>query len=175
MEADGYRLRYATASDLPKTFSLMRRVYTLLDDKETFAVGSMGLDWFYEHAHGEHGFGVIAETEAGEMVGFLAVCFPGLSEENLGYDIGLPEKDLPAVACMDTAAVAPEHRGHHLERRMLLWAEEHLSGMPFHFLTCTVSPKNPASMRSVQSCGYRVVCTKEKYGGFLRNVLMKEI
>ena len=84
-----------------------------------------------------------------------------------------PEAELDRVALMDVAAVLPEHRGHGLERRMLLWAEEQLPAR-FDRLMCTVSPANPASLHSIERSGYRAVLTKEKYGGHLRHIMLKE-
>ncbi|MBR6028313.1 MAG: GNAT family N-acetyltransferase [Clostridia bacterium] len=171
--ADGYRLALAAPSEAEAMFALMREVWAGLADKDVFAVGEMPIDFFTSCLNGG-GFGVTARTEAGELAGMLIVCYPGLTPENLGYDIGLTEEELPRVCNMDTACVAPAHRGHRLERRMLLFAEEALAGTPYRHLMCTISPHNTPSLRSAEALGYRVAATKEKYGGFLRHVLIKE-
>ena len=167
-----YTIRRADPSELPGLHRLMMTVYRALPDPEVFSVADIGEDWFLQVA-AEGGFGVLAESAAGETAGFLMVVLPGRSEENLGRDIGLPEAELDRVALMDVAAVLPEHRGHGLERRMLLWAEEQLPAR-FDRLMCTVSPANPASLHSIERSGYRAVLTKEKYGGHLRHIMLKE-
>ena len=167
-----YTLALAAPAEVPEMYALMRGVWAQLEDQSVFAVSGMPIR-FFEDCVGGQGFGVTARTEDGELAGMLIVHYPGRTEENLGYDLGLSEEELDHVCCMDTACVAPAHRGHRLERRMLVWAEERLRGTPYTILTCTVSPHNAASLRTVESLGYRAEVTKEKFGGFLRHVLVK--
>ncbi|MBQ8081995.1 MAG: GNAT family N-acetyltransferase [Clostridia bacterium] len=173
MEQD-YCLRRAELDEIPAMYALMRRVYELLPDQDVFAVENMDEVWFHAQLAGT-GFGVTARARDGALAGILIVCVPGDREDNLGYDVGFSQEQRARVALMDTAAVAPEHRGHGLEKRMLRFAEEELRGTGIRYLMCTVSPHNPPSLKSVQANGYQILCTKEKYGGHLRHVLMKEI
>ena len=96
-------------------------------------------------------------------------------EENLGRDIGLPESELGKVAHMDSAAVLPSFRGFHLQRRLMKTAEEELQREGFRYLCCTVHPDNKSSLQSVLSQGYRIAKTCEKYGGFPRHILVREL
>ena len=96
-------------------------------------------------------------------------------EENLGRDIGLPESELGKVAHMDSAAVLPAFRGFHLQRRLMKAAEEELQREGFRYLCCTVHPDNKSSLQSVLSQGYRIAKTCEKYGGFPRHILVREL
>ena len=171
-ESDGYSLSAASQEDAAELFSLMRSVYDALDDKSIFAVGDLCEEWVRERLTPPC-FGIAARAPEGGLAGMLLVC-RGDMGEGLGRDIGLPESSLPSVWEMDTAAVDPLHRGHRLEKRMLLYAETQLPG-DARLLMCTVSPDNPASLWSLQSVGYRIAATKEKYGGFLRHILVKEL
>lgn len=170
---DAYTFSLAQPAELDELYALIRRVWELLEDKDVFAVENLTKEWFATYLGGR-GFCVTARAADGELAGLLAVCFPGLDEDNLGHDIGLTDEALMNVCLMDIAAVAPEHRGHHLEQRLLLLAEAQLAGTPYRTLMCSVSPHNPPSLHSVEKCGYRVVLTKEKYGGHLRHILLKE-
>lgn len=170
---DQYTLELATPSDLNETYALVRRVWELMDNKDLFAVENLTKDWFSTYL-GSRGFCVTARAENGELAGLLACCYPGLDEDNLGHDLGYSHEELMQVCLMDIGAVAPEHRGHRLEQRMLLFAEDQLQRTDYVHLLCSVSPHNPASLHSVQKCGYQIMLTKDKYGGHLRHILLKE-
>ena len=74
---------------------------------------------------------------------------------------------------MDSASVHPSHRGHGLESRMITFAETLLDTSQYCYSFATVAPKNFASLKSLERNGYQVMVTKEKYGGFVRCVMMK--
>ena len=76
---------------------------------------------------------------------------------------------------MDTAAVAPLYRGHHLQDRMMEVCEEEMKKRGMRYLLATVHPGNPYSLSNVQKRGYGIRATKEKYGRSLRHILCKEI
>ena len=171
---DDYRFRAAGPEEAEAFHRLMREVWRGMEDRELFAVDDLDRDWIAARMTGG-GFGVAACTPAGEMAGMLLVSIPGLGEDNLGYDVGMAEDRLPQVGVVEIAAVLPRHRGHGLERRMMAWAEDRLAGSEIRCLMATISPRNPASLRSAERCGYRVILTKEKYGGHLRHILMKPI
>ena len=173
-ESDGYTLGVADPGMADALYEAMMHVWQLLPDKDLFSVGSLTPDWVRERIT-TSGFGIVARSPAGELAGMMIVCFPGLDEDNLGYDLGMPAEALPAVALMDTAAVLPEHRGHGLEYRMFRFGEERLAGTAYRWLLCTISPRNAASLRSAEKAGYTVLMTKEKYGGHLRHILCKPI
>ena len=171
---DGYTLSLATPDQLDETYALIRRVWEQLENKEVFAVEALTRDSFAPYLS-EQGFCVTARSQDGELAGVLACLYPGLDEDNLGYDLDFPASELMRVCLMDIGAVAPEHRGHRLEQRMLLFAEEQVKGTDGVHLMCSVSPYNPASLHSVQKCGYRIMCTKMKYAGYLRHILLKTL
>ena len=171
---DGYTLRLAGSDEAEALDALMHGVWEGLENREVFAVDDLDLEWVRDKLE-RNGFGVAACAPDGSLAGMLLMAYPGLSEDNLGWDVGLSETELPRVCLMETAAVLPEHRGHGLERRMLAYAEEQLAGSAFRYLMATISPDNPASLRSAERCGYRIMTTKEKYGGHLRHILMKPV
>ena len=172
--SDGYSLRLARSEEAEALHALMMGVWEGLENREVFAVEDLDLDWVRDKL-GPGGFGVVACGPDGRLAGMLLMAYPGLSPENLGWDVGLPEAELNRVCLMETAAVLPAHRGHGLERRMLAFAEEQMAGSPFRYLMATISPDNPPSLRSAEKCGYRILTTKEKYGGHLRHILGKPV
>ncbi len=115
------------------------------------------------------------EEQSGELAGVFLTAFPGTSKENLGMDIGIREDLLNKVAHMDSVVVSPAYRGHHLQQRLMSYAENDLRHAGYQYLCCTIHPDNQYSMNSALSLGYKVYKTCPKYGGYMRAILMKEI
>lgn len=120
-----------------------------------------------------------SETVYSELCQHLAGVFiaeiPGRSETNLGRHIHFTEEQLLQVAHMDTAAVRADCRGHALQRRLMEAAEADLKARGFRYLMCTVHPDNPYSRGNLVNMGYRRVWQGLKYGGKLRDVMLKEV
>lgn len=115
------------------------------------------------------------ETNSGKLAGVLIVAIYGGGEENLGYDINLPKEELNTVAHMESIAVLPQYRGFHLQYTLMQQAEKELAINGFRYLMCTVHPENIYSKANAVRQGYQVMITKEKYGGYLRDILMKKL
>lgn len=191
-----YFLRQATLKDADEIHSIMDTCYQILEHKEYFICDD--LDYVKDILSG-NGFGVVACDQNGNIVGNLLVKYPGVNEENLGYDVFVaPRKDknltpkstfLPTdksailltpnnlnhVLHMDSASVLPKHRGHGLESKMIAYAETLVDTSKYCYSFATVAPENTASLKSLKRNGYQIMVTKEKYEGFLRCVMMKEI
>ena len=118
---------------------------------------------------------VAKDCSSGQLAGMFFVVLPGMEEENLGYDIGMQGRQLYECAIMDTVVVLPEYRGMHLQYEMMQHAEADLREMGYKYLLCTVHPENIFSRSNVMKQGYEKMLTKEKYGGFLRDIWMKQI
>lgn len=123
----------------------------------------------------ERGLLYLAVDEDENVGAMFFVILPGLHPDNLGYDLNMEEEQLKLCAMMDTAAVLPEFRGHHLQYEMMQHAEADLREMGYKYLLCTVHPENVFSRSNVMKQGYQKMLTKEKYGGFLRDIWMKQI
>ncbi len=123
----------------------------------------------------ERGLLYLAVDEEGKAGAMFFVILPGTHPDNLGYDLGMEEEKLKLCAMMDTAAVLPEFRGHYLQYKMMQHAEGDLRQMGYRYLLCTVHPENVFSRSNVMKQGYQKMLTKEKYGGFLRDIWMKNI
>ena len=169
---DAYTLREAILEDAFEIWSVMDTCANTMEHKEHFICDD--LDYVKDILSG-HGFCIVACDTTRNIVGNLLVKYPGLSEENLGYDVSLPTEELPKVLHMDSASVLPKHRGHHLESRMISYAETLVDTSKYHYAFATVAPENTASLKSLEKNGYQVMLTKEKYGGVMRCVMMKEL
>lgn len=175
-----YTLRPATINEAYEIWSIMDTCFQALEHKEYFICDD--LDYVKDILSG-HGFGVVACDADGNIVGNLLVKYPGVSEENLGYDVfGINHSDilltsdnLNRVLHMDSASVLPEHRGHGLEQKMITFAENLVDTSKHCYSFATVAPKNFASLKNLERTGYQIMVIKEKYEGFVRCVMMKEL
>lgn len=177
-----YILRQASLQDAESIWNIMNTCSNAMEQKEHFICDDLE---YVRQVLTSTGFAVVACDFQGNIVGNLLVTYPGLHPENLGYDVfpeyfstpsgGCLEDELKKVVHMDSASVLPAHRGHHLERRMIAFAEELLDFSRYTYSFATVAPKNTASLKSLESAGYVTMVTKEKYGGVLRCVMMKKL
>ena len=115
----------------------------------------------------------IAEDE-GEIVAAFDMLRPGLRSFNYGYDLNLREEELLRVINLNSAAVAPTHRGLGLQRKLIQCAEEQLRDEGPYILMCTVHPQNRFSLDNVLRQGYTVVKEYSKYGS-VRYLLQKKL
>lgn len=181
-----YSLRPATLDDAYVIWQIMDTCFQTLEHKEYFICDD--LDYVKNILSGQ-GFGIVACDIDNTIVGNLLVKYPGMTEENLGYDvfehaenkektsydcsIQLTSDNLQRVLHMDSATVLPAHRGHGLEARMIAYAETLVDTAKYRYSFATVAPENVASLKSLERNEYQVMVTKEKYNGLRRNILMK--
>lgn len=169
-----FQIERALKEDYKEIAQLIALVWQQLEEKDWFVADNA--DYTYHMLKKENGIGYKAvERASHRLAGVFLITFPGNSEENLGRDIGMEEEKLCRVAHMDSVAVLPEYRGNGLQVRLMQHGEEELRKLGYSFLMCTVHPNNIYSKRNVLSQGYRLVTQKEKYGGYVRGIFLKEL
>jgi ribosomal protein S18 acetylase RimI-like enzyme len=171
MEEDDVLLKPATNENVQEIHNLMREVYERLEDKSLYVCDD--LEYVDSHISKE-GFVVIACNRENRIVGSFIFRYPDMHEDNLGRDIGLSGDKLKQVVHMESSAVLPEYRGRSLQSEMLKYGEDLIDKKKYRYFMATVSPDNPASCKTFENNGYRCVMTKEKYGGLVRRVYLKE-
>lgn len=115
------------------------------------------------------------EAGNGNLAGIFMATFPGLTEENLGWDLGFDEEALLKTAHMDTAVILPAYRGNGLQGQLMQKAEADLKQAGYRYLLCTIHPDNQYSMNNALKLGYKVAKSTVKYGGLPRNILLKTL
>lgn len=173
-ELNMIKIEKALVTDASEIMALIQHVHDNMENQQWYVIDSAE---YYAH-HLEDGKGVgykSVDTETGKIVGIFIAIIPETVESNLGYDIGFSEAKAKKAAVMDTAAILPEYRGRNFQYRMMQAAEHDLKEQGYQYLLCTVHPENRFSLHNVQKQGYEIMITKEKYGGFLRHILLKEI
>lgn len=181
-----FTIRRAEAADLDSVMTLMNATKAGMEHPDWYVTDER--PWVERHLEQE-GFIMVAESRKKELAGYFIVDFParrGSGEEasgdcageqpggNLGTEIHLNPQQLKLVAHMDSAAVSPEFRGHHLQSMLVEASERELEARPEQYLLCTIHPENHASLHTMQRHGYVIVATREKYGGLRRYVLYKK-
>ncbi len=164
----------AGVQDAGAIAEVIQTVYAKMEHREWFVADDE--PYFRKVLSSGQGMGYKAtECQTGALAGVFTVFLPGESKENMGHDIGLSPQQCALTAHMDTAAVLLTYRGHHLQFQMMAEAEQDLYGLGYRYLMATVHPDNHASRNTMLRLGYQVMTTKEKYGGCLRNVMLKSL
>lgn len=167
-------IELAAPSDYPIFADMIQCVWEHMEHQEWFAADN--IDYLSYTLLPGHGIGYKAiEETTGTVAGIFLVALPGLDESNMGYDIHLPEESLPLVAHMDSVAILPQYRGHHLQYRMMQTAEEDLKALGIRYLLCTVHPDNHYSRNNIIKQGYEFVLQKTKYNGAIRDIFLKQL
>lgn len=170
----GIIIEEAAQKDCGPMAAVIQKVWETIERKEWFIADHE--DYIFHLLNEKKGLGYKAkDTDTGIIAGVFLVAFPGKGEENLGRDIGISEKELVLVAHMDSIAVLPEFRGKKLQYQLMQTAEKELKIRGFRYLMCTVHPENHYSKNNILKRGYEVVMTKEKYGGYIRDIYLKKL
>lgn len=167
-----FRIEKATVDEAQKIADLIQEVYEAMPQKEWYVPDNAE----YTTKMMSNTKGVVykaVEEETGELAGILMALYPGVCKENLGNEIGLSVNQQIEVVHMESAAVLPQYRGHHLQARLMETAEKEAIQRGKHYLMCTIHPSNRFSKGNALSLGYHVMTTKEKYGGKIRDILLK--
>lgn len=124
------------------------------------------------------GNGLMIGAFVGEqLIAFRALLVPPIDEEHLGWDIGLAEEELPSVIYQEISNVHPEFRGNRLQQTLgsLIMDELEKHNDSYKYICCTVAPFNIPSLKDKFAQGLEIAALKEKYGGRLRYVFVKEL
>lgn len=167
-------IKKATVEDLNEIMDLIQLVHAQMENPKWYVIDDQKYYEFYLKEGNGIGYKAV-DSKTGKIAGIFIAIIPKHEDLNLGYDIGFSKEKADKSVIMDTVAVLPEYRGHNLQYRTMMAAEQELKDLGYRYLLCTVHPENRFSLRNVQKQGYEIMATKEKYGGFLRHILLKAI
>ena len=111
MDEDAFKIRRAVSRDVDELERIMELAKQTSERPEWFVADDRG--WIERHIE-DQGFTMTAETRDGGLAGFFIVDFPDEGEKNLGHELKFEPERLRLTAHMDSAAVKPKYRGHHL-------------------------------------------------------------
>ncbi|UTR07348.1 GNAT family N-acetyltransferase [Alkalihalobacillus sp. LMS6] len=153
---------------------LQQHVYDQLEHKEQLSTLSHGE---IHNILAGNGMIVGVFTEK-RLIAARALLVPDVDEdEHLGKDAGLSRDQLKEVIYQEISLVHPEYRGRRLQQQMGEWLNCRLKkeDQPYQYVCATVAPTNLPSMVDKLKQGMEIVALKEKYGGKLRYIFIKNI
>ena len=166
-------IKRATNTDIATINQIMTTVHEGVEEPDHFFADD--LDFIKDHID-KKGFTLLAQCE-GKNAGFLVIRFPKEKEDNLIKNIpasmNIAVDQAGKVAHFESAAVLPEFRGRKIQQLLMEEAIHMLQDTPYEYYMATVHPQNPASLKSLQKCGFRVINTTQKYGGMKRDILFR--
>lgn len=121
---------------------------------------------------------MIGAFDQEQLIAFRALLVPPMDDaDHLGKDIGLDDNELSKVIYQEISNVLPAYRGNKLQKLLanLIMQELDHSHIPYRYICCTVAPFNMPSLIDKFSQGMKIVALKEKYGGKLRYIFVKDI
>ncbi len=112
-----------------------------------------------------------------ELIAFRALLVPPIDDEHLGLDIGLPERELHRVIYQEISNVHPNCRGNGMQKILatVIMNELQKEDSKYDYVCCTVAPFNVPSLKDKFAQGMKIAALKEKYGGSMRYVFVKEL
>ncbi|KXI73838.1 benzoate transporter [Bacillus cereus] len=112
-----------------------------------------------------------------ELIAFRALLVPPIDDEHLGLDIGLPERELYRVIYQEISNVHPNWRGNGMQKILatVIMDELQKEDSKYDYVCCTVAPFNIPSLKDKFVQGMEIAALKEKYGGSMRYVFVKEL
>lgn len=155
-----YQMLMLDDSKLDDVMKLQDLIYSNLRDKDIFATDTKE-DYLKDMKQGGFVLGVYVDNE---LISYRYVSFPGLTEKNLGLDLGMPPEVLLHSANLETTVVHPDFRGNKLQKMTLDFAVELIKEKGYYHVFSTVSPKNVFSLANVMSAELKVKGLKKKYG-----------
>lgn len=112
-----------------------------------------------------------------ELIAFRALLVPPIDDEHLGLDIGLSESELHRIIYQEISNVHPNCRGNGMQKILanVIMDELQKEDSKYDYVCCTVAPFNIPSLKDKFAQGMAIAALKEKYGGNLRYVFVKEL
>jgi ribosomal protein S18 acetylase RimI-like enzyme len=168
-----YEMIFLEVRGCQEIADLQETILRCLPDREIFRTHPIE---YLEHLFDTERSAIGVMTE-GALVAYSLIRIPEKSEpqDNLGRDINLPEEELERVAHLQATVVHQAYRGNSLQLRMARHHINVLKEMGFCHLLCTISPKNPVSLRSGLSCGFVIKGLKRMFEGWWRYIMYQNI
>ncbi len=168
-----FHVTLLTIENIEQILSLQNVVIETLEDKSRLQ--PLSLEEFQYILEG-NGMMIGAFIE-NELIAFRALLVPPIDDEHLGLDIGLPESELHRVIYQEISNVHPNCRGNGMQKILatVIMDELQKEDSKYDYVCCTVAPFNIPSLKDKFSQGMEIAALKEKYGGSLRYVFVKEL
>lgn len=135
-------------------------IYRIMDSIDHPMFFKDDREYVYNHIEND---GFILVIDDKELIAYLMVHY-------VDYD---EDVHLHHIAYMDSVGVLSFARGQSYMKRLIIKAEEILSGIGYYHYMATVHPDNIYSLRVLQDLGYDVVKKVYRYADLERLLLLK--
>lgn len=170
---ESFHVTLLSLEHIEQILSLQNIVVEALEDKSRLQ--PLSLEEFQYILEG-NGMMIGAFIE-NELIAFRALLVPPIDDEHLGLDIGLSESELHRVIYQEISNVHPNCRGNGMQKILanVIMDELQKEDSKYDYVCCTVAPFNIPSLKDKFAQGMAIAALKEKYGGNLRYVFVKEL
>ncbi|WP_144615465.1 GNAT family N-acetyltransferase [Bacillus cereus] len=170
---DSFHVTLLSLEHINQILSLQNVVVEALEDKSRLQ--PLSLEEFQYILEG-NGMMIGAFIE-NELIAFRALLVPPIDDEHLGFDIGIPESELHRVIYQEISNVHPNCRGNGMQKILatVIMNELQKEDSKYDYVCCTVAPFNIPSLKDKFAQGMEIAALKEKYGGSMRYVFVKEL
>ncbi|EEL89821.1 N-acetyltransferase [Bacillus cereus] len=170
---DPFHVTLLSLEHMEQILSLQNVVVEALEDKGRLQ--PLSLEEFQYILEG-NGMMIGAFIE-NELIAFRALLVPPIDDEHLGLDIGLSENELHRVIYQEISNVHPNCRGNGMQKILatVIMDELQKEDSKYDYVCCTVAPFNIPSLKDKFAQGMEIAALKEKYGGSMRYVFVKEL
>jgi len=166
MEID-YEMRFLDENATRDVFILQESIIRSLLEPEIFK--GHNRDYLQELLLQERSaIGVL--TDDG-LIAYNLIHIPLDNKDNLGTDLNFSDSELKRVIHLQASAVHPAYRGNALQTRMIQTHLAVIRGLGFEHVCCTVSPRNPISLRNFLAAGFQIRALKPKFDGWWRFIM----
>jgi ribosomal protein S18 acetylase RimI-like enzyme len=156
-----YGIQFLDKSHFPKVMGLQDIIDTHLPNRETYRIDTP--EYVSKHFTGK--YNILGAFHQDELIAYLAVSFPRMTDEHFGRDVHLSIDQFPKAAHIETTAVHPAHRGNKLFRIMAVIQLQYLEHSGYEHVLCTVSPLNYPSLMNLFQMRFTIRALTEKYYG----------
>ncbi len=170
---ESFHVTLLSREHIEQILSLQNVVIEALEDKGRLQPLSQEE---FQYILGGNGMMIGAFIE-NELIAFRALLVPPIDDEHLGLDIGLPESELHRVIYQEISNVHPNCRGNGMQKILanVIMDELQKEDSEYDYVCCTVAPFNIPSLKDKFAQGMEIAALKEKYGGSMRYVFVKEL
>lgn len=169
-----YNVKELSMEHVEQILSLQNIVIEALENKDTLQPLTLGE---YEYILTGNGLMIGAFVDE-DLIAFRALLAPPVDDdEHLGLDIGLQKNELHRVIYQEISNVHPTCRGNGLQKILANVIMNQLTqeNSKYDYVCCTVAPFNIPSLKDKFAQEMEITALKEKYGGRLRYVFMKDL
>ncbi|WP_237981939.1 GNAT family N-acetyltransferase [Bacillus thuringiensis] len=170
---DPFHVTLLSLEDIEQILSLQNIIVEALEDKSRLQPLSQEEFQYILEGNGM----MIGAFIENELIAFRALLVPPIDDEHLGLDIGLPESELHRVIYQEISNVHPNCRGNGMQKILakVIMDELQKEDSKYDYVCCTVAPFNIPSLKDKFAQGIEIAALKEKYGGSMRYVFVKEL